>query len=173
MATIKQGDGACWMTILSAKSKRRPNTEMTPQGTIIESTDRQNTCGMAPQGLVVMKELASRYPYDSLDTGVPTLRAVAYRKLMSNELMKMMQVRCDRVGIHVIQFDLTDLSYAPEVKTLNPLTHRRQPYHRLPLLLFKQLAASCCLLKHNRLLMVGITTPYPMRLENSSKLLCR
>jgi len=67
------------------------------------------------QGLVVMKDVAARFPYDSHDDGSPSLRSVTHRKLINDTMVKMMQIRCDRVGIHIAEFDLTDLSYAPEI----------------------------------------------------------
>jgi regulator of protease activity HflC (stomatin/prohibitin superfamily) len=61
------------------------------------------------QGLAVMKRIASMYPYEgehSLKSEADTLR---------KQMVALLQERVDSAGLEVLSFELTDLSYAPEI----------------------------------------------------------
>jgi len=64
------------------------------------------------QGLSVMKRIAAQYPYETRD-GTNSLKGEAEK--ISSELIDLLQDRVDAAGILVVNFELTDLAYAPEV----------------------------------------------------------
>merc|ERR1711977_72136 len=66
------------------------------------------------KGLIVMKEVASRFPYDA-SPGEHSLRTRASRDVVVSCLKKEMQRRCDTMGLHISSFEFTDMHYAPEV----------------------------------------------------------
>lgn len=66
------------------------------------------------QGLVVMKEVASRYPYDA-SPGQVSLRTRGSRNNVVNSLRTEMQQRVGNVGLSIRSFELTDMHYAKEV----------------------------------------------------------
>mmetsp|Transcript_13942 Transcript_13942/g.16817 ORF Transcript_13942/g.16817 Transcript_13942/m.16817 type:complete len:299 (-) Transcript_13942:498-1394(-) len=67
------------------------------------------------QGLVVMKEVASKFPYESRTEGGVSLRSADHRNVINAHLVERLQHRCQRVGVTISEFDLTDLSFAPEI----------------------------------------------------------
>jgi len=71
------------------------------------------------KGLVVMKEVASRFPYDAAP-GEHSLRTRASRDVVVQCLKKEMQRRCDTMGLLISSFEFTDMHYAPEVCTTLP-----------------------------------------------------
>lgn len=66
------------------------------------------------KGLIVMKEVASRFPYDAAP-GEHSLRTRASRDVVVACLQKEMQRRCDSMGLQITSFEFTDMHYAPEV----------------------------------------------------------
>merc|ERR1711988_436874 len=66
------------------------------------------------QGLVVMKEVASRYPYDA-SPGQVSLRTRGSRNVVVSCLKSEMQRRVRNVGLRIESFEFTDMHYAKEV----------------------------------------------------------
>lgn len=66
------------------------------------------------QGLVVMKEVASRYPYDAAP-GQVSLRTRGSRNIVVNSLRSEMQQRVKNLGLRINSFEFTDMHYAKEV----------------------------------------------------------
>ena len=64
------------------------------------------------QGLAVMKNIVSSFPYESHDGG-SSLRADA--AAVSAKMTRALQEVSDVAGVKIISFELTDLSYAPEI----------------------------------------------------------
>jgi len=64
------------------------------------------------QGLTVMKKICSMYPYEGKD-GEHSLKTEAGR--LRSQMMEMLQERVNAAGIQVINFELTDLAYSPEI----------------------------------------------------------
>jgi len=63
------------------------------------------------QGLAVAKKIASMYPYESQDGH--SLKGEADR--IREQMMAMLQERCNVAGVVIYNFELTDLAYAPEI----------------------------------------------------------
>jgi len=63
------------------------------------------------QGLAVAKKIASMYPYESQDGH--SLKGEAER--IREQMMAMLQERCNVAGVVIHNFELTDLAYAPEI----------------------------------------------------------
>lgn len=63
------------------------------------------------QGLTVIKKVAALYPYESADGH--SLKTEAER--VRQQMVKMLQERCDVAGVTIYNFELTDLAYAPEI----------------------------------------------------------
>jgi len=66
------------------------------------------------QGLVVLKEVASRYPYDAAP-GQVSLRTRGSRNVVVKTLKSEMQQRCKSIGLKIRTFEFTDMHYAKEV----------------------------------------------------------
>lgn len=66
------------------------------------------------QGLVVMKEVASRYAYDAAP-GQVSLRARSSRNVVVQCLKSELQQRVQNVGLKIKSFEFTDMHYAKEV----------------------------------------------------------
>lgn len=66
------------------------------------------------QGLVVMKEVASRYPYDA-NPGEVSLRTRGSRNVVVNCLKNELQQRVKSLGLKINSFEFTDMHYAKEV----------------------------------------------------------
>jgi len=64
------------------------------------------------QGLAVMKKIASMYPYEAKE-GEHSLKTEASRLRL--QMIELLQDRVTPAGIQVINFELTDLAYAPEI----------------------------------------------------------
>jgi len=64
------------------------------------------------QGLAVMKKIASMYPYEGRE-GEHSLKTEASR--LRTQMIEMLQQRVDAAGVLVVNFELTDLAYAPEI----------------------------------------------------------
>jgi len=64
------------------------------------------------QGTTVMKKVASMYPYEARDDQ-PSLKSEAEH--LRKDLIRLLQERVDLAGIHVVNFELNDLAYAPEI----------------------------------------------------------
>jgi regulator of protease activity HflC (stomatin/prohibitin superfamily) len=64
------------------------------------------------QGLAVLKSVVSRFPYESHDN-TPSLKSDVGN--ISLEMSKELQEKADFAGCTILSFDLTDLSYAPEI----------------------------------------------------------
>jgi len=63
------------------------------------------------QGLAVMKKMAAMYPYESQDGH--SLKSEADR--IREQMIHMLQDRCNVAGVVIHSFELTDLAYAPEI----------------------------------------------------------
>jgi regulator of protease activity HflC (stomatin/prohibitin superfamily) len=64
------------------------------------------------QGLAVMKKIASMYPYEAKE-GEHSLKTEASRLRL--QMIELLQDRVTPAGIQVVNFELTDLAYAPEI----------------------------------------------------------
>lgn len=64
------------------------------------------------QGLTVMKRIASMYPYEG-KKDEPSLKTEA--KHISEQMVQLLQERCMAAGALIVNFELTDLAYAPEI----------------------------------------------------------
>lgn len=67
---------------------------------------------LATQGLAVMKQIAALYPYEAKE-GLPSLKTEASH--IKQQMIAELQTRVTPAGIRVLNFELTDLAYAPEV----------------------------------------------------------
>lgn len=65
------------------------------------------------QALAVMKKVASLYPYESHHDEQPSLKTEA--ELVKKQMEQYLQERVAPAGVQVLSFELTDLSYAPEI----------------------------------------------------------
>lgn len=63
------------------------------------------------QAMAVMKQVASKYPYESKDGH--SLKGEASE--ISQQMVRLLQTKVDEAGIKIITFELSDLSYAPEI----------------------------------------------------------
>lgn len=64
------------------------------------------------QGLTVMKRIASMYPYEGKKDEA-SLKTEA--KHISEQMVQLLQERCLAAGALIVNFELTDLAYAPEI----------------------------------------------------------
>ncbi len=64
------------------------------------------------QALAVLKQLCSRYPYEAKD-GAESLKSEAME--IGAEMVKLLQTKVDVAGAEVISYELSDLTYAPEI----------------------------------------------------------
>jgi membrane protease subunit (stomatin/prohibitin family) len=75
--------------------------------------DVPDTAGfISTQGLAVMKKICSMYPYEA-KKGEHSLKSEA--GALRKEMIAMLQDRVNPAGVLVINFELTDLSYAAEI----------------------------------------------------------
>ena len=65
------------------------------------------------QSETAVRHLASQYPYDDFEEGLPSLRGNA--DAVSDTLHRELQARLDAAGIEVLEARLTHLAYAPEI----------------------------------------------------------
>ncbi len=63
------------------------------------------------QSMAVLKQVASKYPYESPDGH--SLKAEA--QAIGAEMVALLQTKVDAAGTEVLAFELSDLSYAPEI----------------------------------------------------------
>lgn len=63
------------------------------------------------QAMAVLKQIASKHPYESPDGHC--LKSEA--NIVGQEMVAAMQSKVDAAGVEVISFELSDLSYAPEI----------------------------------------------------------
>lgn len=63
------------------------------------------------QAMAVLKQVASKYPYESADGH--SLKAEA--QAIGGEMVALLQTKVDAAGTEVLAFELSDLSYAPEI----------------------------------------------------------
>lgn len=63
------------------------------------------------QAMAVLKQVASKYPYESHDGH--SLKAEA--QAIGAEMVALLQVKVNAAGTEVLSFELSDLSYAPEI----------------------------------------------------------
>jgi regulator of protease activity HflC (stomatin/prohibitin superfamily) len=61
--------------------------------------------------MAVLKQVASKYPYESPDSHCLKTEA----SVISTEMVDVLQKKMETAGISVISFELSDLSYAPEI----------------------------------------------------------
>jgi len=64
------------------------------------------------QGLAVMKKISSMYPYEAKE-GEHSLKTEAQH--LRAQMIEMLQERVKAAGVHILNFELTDLAYAPEI----------------------------------------------------------
>ena len=66
------------------------------------------------QAKVVLKQMASQYPYEADDdVDEPSLKTEALS--IASEMTRALQMRIEATGMRVLSFSLSDLSYAPEI----------------------------------------------------------
>lgn len=63
------------------------------------------------QAMAVLKQVASKYPYEKKDGH--SLKGEA--KEIGNEMIALLQLKAEKAGVQIISFELSDLSYAPEI----------------------------------------------------------
>ncbi len=63
------------------------------------------------QAIAVIKQIASKYPYESPDGHCPKTEAVK----IGTEMVTLLQAKVDSAGLSVLSFELSDLTYAPEI----------------------------------------------------------
>jgi regulator of protease activity HflC (stomatin/prohibitin superfamily) len=63
------------------------------------------------QAMAVLKQVASKYPYESAEGHCPKSEAQA----IGQEMVAALQGKVDPAGTEVLAFELSDLSYAPEI----------------------------------------------------------
>jgi len=66
---------------------------------------------VARQALAVLKQISSRYPYESQE-GISLHSETAE---VTKELIRTLQEKVHRTGARIISYELTDLQYAPEI----------------------------------------------------------
>merc|ERR1712072_115881 len=81
---------------------------------LVANGDNSTKTWVHNQGLVVMKEVASRYPYDAA-AGQVSLRTRGSRNVVIKCLKKEMQERVNNIGLTIKSFEFTDMHYAKEV----------------------------------------------------------
>jgi len=75
--------------------------------------DVQNVYGyISTQAMAVLKRIASMYPYEA-KTGQLSLKSEASR--LHEQMIRLLQNRVTPAGVLIINFELTDLAYAPEI----------------------------------------------------------
>jgi len=65
------------------------------------------------QAQAVLKQVVSRFSYESTDHSVPCLKTEP--AVVSHELVKTLQEKVEVAGTIVLSFDLNEISYAPEI----------------------------------------------------------
>jgi regulator of protease activity HflC (stomatin/prohibitin superfamily) len=65
------------------------------------------------QGLAVLKRVASMYPYEGKNPEDHSLKSEAGK--LGKMMIELLQDRCSVAGVLITGFELTDLSYAPEI----------------------------------------------------------
>jgi len=60
-----------------------------------------------------MKQVCSRYPYESDDPNQPDLKKEAMN--ISNEMIETLQRKVNVAGINISSFELSDLKYSSEI----------------------------------------------------------
>ena len=63
------------------------------------------------QSIAVIKQIASKYPYESADGH--SLKNEAGK--IADEMVEILQKKIDQIGLMVLTFELSDLTYAPEI----------------------------------------------------------
>lgn len=58
------------------------------------------------QGLISMKEICSRFPYEATNDGEPSLRSAEHRGLVADALRSSLETRCERVGVHIENYEV-------------------------------------------------------------------
>jgi len=80
--------------------------------TIRTAFDVINPAGfVSAQSLAVLKQVCSRYPYESQDGHSLQNEAIT----VGRELCALLQERCAVAGVTIISYELADLQYAPEI----------------------------------------------------------
>lgn len=67
------------------------------------------------QALSALKMICSKYPYENDDEGVDDTSLRGETEVVKNEMKSVLQRKVDVTGVVVDFFELTDLSYAPEI----------------------------------------------------------
>eukprot|EP00939_MAST-03C_sp_MAST-3C-sp1_P002113 g2113.t1 len=68
---------------------------------------------ISSMGEAVLKQIAALYPYESTDDGVPSLKTEATH--IARIMVQRLQLKTHACGAKILDFALTDLSYAPEI----------------------------------------------------------
>jgi hypothetical protein len=71
---------------------------------------------IAQQSEVVLKQICSSHPYESNREGEDSLKKEAAN--VRTEIVSRLQVKAERAGIRVLNFEFKELSYAPEIAAL-------------------------------------------------------
>lgn len=64
-------------------------------------------------GEAVLKQIAAKYPYESNKDDEPSLKTEA--SVIADVMIQRLQQKTDPCGVEILDFALTDLSYAPEI----------------------------------------------------------
>jgi regulator of protease activity HflC (stomatin/prohibitin superfamily) len=64
------------------------------------------------QAMAVLKQVASKYPYEAADDG-HSLKAEA--EAIGEEMVRSLQAKVEAAGTRILSYELSDLSYAPEI----------------------------------------------------------
>ena len=65
------------------------------------------------QGEVVLKQICSMHPYESRIAGEDSLKTEATKVRV--EIVQLLQAKVTLAGVHVLNFEFKELSYAPEI----------------------------------------------------------
>ena len=68
---------------------------------------------VSSMGEAVLKQIAAKYPYETSDDSQPSLKTEATH--IAQIMIQSLQTKTNACGVKILDFALTDLSYAPEI----------------------------------------------------------
>lgn len=81
------------------------------------------------QAEVTLKQIASKYPYDSVNSNDNiNLNLKNESKQISDEMKLELQKECDIIGVEIVSFNLTDINYAPEIAQMMLVKQQAEVY---------------------------------------------
>jgi len=81
---------------------------------VAASLEVQNVVNyVSSMGEAVLKQIAAKYPYETNDDSQPSLKTEATH--IAQIMVQSLQVKTKACGVKILDFALTDLSYAPEI----------------------------------------------------------